>query len=95
MRASISASSNADIAGHDEPVGKLHDERRVVAAAIGIDQEPRVAREQGRRAERPARCSVTRGGADVVGDVPVQVLGREAEGAVGAREWHSRRGRRE
>ena len=93
MRRSRSAASSVGVAGHDGAVGELHDQRRVVRAAIGIDQQPREARQHGRRAE--ARGQRARHGrrADVVGDVAGELrpaAGRACRSRAAAR-W--RRGR--
>ena len=76
----------AHIARHDQPVGDLHDERRVVEPAIGVDQEAREAGEDRRRAERVCQMLGHFRGAQVIGDVPVQVLGPEAKRAVALRD---------
>ena len=73
----------ADIPRHDEPVGDLHDERRVVEAAIGVDQEAREAGEDRRRAERLGQTLRHGCGAEIVGDMAVQILRFEAQRAVG------------
>ena len=73
----------ADIPRHDEPVGDLHDERRVVEAAIGVDQEARELGEDRRRAERLGQTLRHGGGAEIVGDMAVQILRFEAQRAVG------------
>jgi len=73
------------VAWHHASIRKLHDERRVVAPAIGIDQQPRVAREERRRVKRPGQMLGHRGSTDVVGDMPGKILRREAEGAIGRR----------
>ena len=74
------------VAGDDGAVGQAHDERGVVGAAVGVDQQPRVARQHapGRPVRPRARASRC-GGADVVGDVALQLLGGQPQGAVAGR----------
>jgi len=70
------------VAGNDRAVGDLHDERRVVFAAIGIDQEPREAAEHGGHAEplrQPAGQALD---PYVVGDVAAEGFLGQAEPAV-------------
>ena len=70
------------IAGHDQPVGDLHDERGVVEAAIGVDQEPREPGEQRRHAEEEREPFRHARRPEVVGDMAVEVMGKQPEGAV-------------
>ena len=74
------------IAWHDQPVGDLHDQGRVVEPTIGVNQEAREARENGRRAERPSQMLGHLRGAQVVGDVAMKVLGPKPERAVAWRD---------
>ena len=82
------------VAGDHGAVREAHDERRVVAPAVGVDQQPRVARHHGRRAERGRERAHDRRDADVVGDVALELLGRQAERAVVRAGRRCRRGRR-
>ena len=70
------------IAWHDPPIRDLHHQCRVVAPAIGIDQQPRVAREKRRCPQRPRQVLRHRRGADVVGDMSREIFRGEAEGAI-------------
>ena len=74
------------IARHHQPVGDLHDERRVVEPAIGVNQEAGETGKDGRRAERPCQMLGHLRGAQVVGDVPVKVLGPKPKRAVALRD---------
>ena len=76
------AGVKADIAGHDEPIGELHDQRRIVEAAIGIDQKPREARQDRGCAERLGQSLGHAGGAKVIGNVAMEVLFLQAEATV-------------
>ena len=73
----------ADIARHDQPVGDLHQQRGVVEAAIGVDQQPREAGQDRRRPEQLGQPFGHGGGAEVVGDVAVKVLRLQAQRAIG------------
>ena len=74
------------IARHDEPVGDLHDERRVVEPTIGVNQEAGKTGKDGRRAQRLCQMLGHLRGAQVVGDVAVKVLGPKPERAVAWRD---------
>jgi hypothetical protein len=65
--------AEAGITRHDETVGDLHDERGVVEAAIGIDQEPREAGQDRRRTKRLGQTLGDRRSAEIVGDMAVKV----------------------
>jgi hypothetical protein len=75
-----------DIARHDETVGDLHDQRRVVEAAIGIDQQPWKTRQDCRHAEALGQTLGDCGRAKIVGDVAMEVLLLEAEAIVSPRD---------
>jgi hypothetical protein len=67
------------IAGHGRSVRDGDDQRWIIEAPVGIDQQAREGGEQGRDAER-ARAGAGHGRrADVVGDVARQLRGRQAE----------------
>ena len=74
------------VAGDHRPVGEAHDEGRVVAAAVGVDQQARVAGHDGGRAELGRQRPHDRRNADVVGDVPLQLRWRQPQGAVVRRQ---------
>ena len=61
------------VAGNDPAVRELHDDRRVVAAAIEVDHEPRPAREQRGRGREIGQGPGQLGRADVVGDVAREI----------------------
>ena len=73
------------VARHHRAVGDAHDERRIVEAAIGIDQQTREARENRGRVQHlgdaPRHCR----GADIVGDMALELVGRQPECSVLAR----------
>ena len=74
------------VARHDRAVGDAHDERRVVEPAIGIDQQPRETRRDGRRTQFLGEDPRDSLGADVVGDMAFQLVGRQPQRAVGVRD---------
>ena len=73
---------DAGIAGHDGAVGKAHDERRIVLAAVGIDQQPRERRQHRRHAEPLRQAAADRGRARIVGNVALELGCRQAEVAI-------------
>jgi hypothetical protein len=70
------------VAGNDRTVGDAHNERRIVEPAVGIDQQAREARADGRRAQFLRKDPCDGLGADVVGDVAFQLVGRKPQRAV-------------
>ena len=75
----------AAVARDHRPVREAHDEGGVVGAAVGVDQQARIARQQRGRTERGGEASRHLRGADVVGDVALELLRRQSQGAVGRR----------
>ncbi|CAD5250808.1 hypothetical protein BOSE21B_10830 [Bosea sp. 21B] len=67
------------IARHDRAVGDPHHQSRIVAAAIGIDQQAREIAEHGRSAQRLRHRPRHLGRSDIVGDVAFELLRRQAE----------------
>ncbi len=82
------------VAGHDRPVGQAHHQRRIVGAAVGIDQQAREGRQHRRRAEPLGEAARQPGRADVIGDMPLERLARQAEAVDIRRAGRWRRGRR-
>lgn len=76
------AGVEAAIARYHRPVGQPHNQGRIVGSAVGIDQQPRVARQHGRHAKRGRKRTGDRGGSDIIGDVPAKLFARQAEGPV-------------
>ena len=74
------------VAGHDGAVRQPHDERRVVLAAVRVDDEPREGGEQRRRAKPLGEDAGERGDADIVGDVALELGGRQAEAGIFRRD---------
>ena len=70
------------VSGHDGAVIELANQRRIVLAAIGIDQQPRKIGEHRRHAEQGGQFARHRLDADVVGDVAVELRRRQAEAAI-------------
>ena len=75
-----------DIARHDETVCDLDHQRRVVEATVGVDQEPREARQDRRRAQALRQTLGDGSGAEIVGDVAMEVLLLQAEAIKGRRD---------
>ncbi len=67
---------------HDRAVIELADQRRIVLAAVGIDQEPRKAGDHRRRAGQRRKLPRHHLDADVVGDVSVELARRQTEVAI-------------
>ncbi len=82
------------IAGDHRPVGEAHDLRRVVAASVRVDQQARVARQHGRHVERRRQVPRHLPGADVIGDVPLELVGGQAQRPVCPAAGRCRHGRR-
>jgi hypothetical protein len=68
------------------PVRQAHDEGGVIHAAVGIDQQARVAGQNRRRPQPGREAQHHRARADVVGDVAFELFGRQTEVAVLGRQ---------
>ena len=79
MRAGDPVLVDPGVAGHHRPVGKPHDQGRVVPAAVRIDEQAREPGEDRRGAEPAGEGPRHRGRADVVGDVALELGFRHAE----------------
>ena len=86
MRRARSLGVDCRIAGNHGTVGQAHDQRRVVLAAIGIDQQPREGRQHRRHAETARQAARHRSRARIVGDVAPELRRRQAEIAVFRRQ---------
>ena len=78
--------ADAGVAGNDGAVGNAHDQRRIVLAAIGIDQQAGEQGERRRGAGHRREPPRDRLGADVIGDVAGQQFALQAEVAIGRRQ---------
>jgi len=74
-------SIDAAVAGYHGAIRQAHDQGRIVLTAIGIDEQPRVAREHGRHAKRGRKRARDGSRADVVADVTPELSGRQTERA--------------
>ena len=70
------------VSRHDGAVIELADQRRVVLASVGVDQEPREAGKHSRRVERRRQLARHRLDADVIGDMALELRRRQAEAAI-------------
>ena len=70
------------VARHRRAVGEAHDQRRIVLAAVGVDEEARERREHRRRAKARGKRARHRRGAGVVGDVAGKLRRRQSKVAV-------------
>ena len=71
------------IARDHRAIGESHDERGVVGTAVGVDQQAGVARQQRGYAQCGGEAPRHLRGPDVVGDVALQLIGGQPQGAVG------------
>jgi len=74
------------IAGDHRAIRNLHDERRIVLAAVWIDEEARKGRRNDRRLQNPSHFKGYAMRADVVSNVPFQLRFIEAERSVFGRQ---------
>ena len=70
------------VSRHDGAVIELANERRIVLATIGVDQQPRKIGDQRRHAEQGREFARHRLDADIVGDVAIEFRRRQAEAAI-------------
>ena len=70
------------VARHDRTVGVAHDQRRIVQAPVRIDDQTRIGRQNGRRAEHSRKSAGRVGGANVIGDVAINRFTGHAKRAV-------------
>ena len=63
------------IAGDDGAVRDAHHQRRVVAAAIGVDQQARIGCQQGGGTKPRGECARQPSRANVIGDVTGEMVG--------------------
>ncbi len=78
------------VARHDRAVGEAHDQSRIVQAAIRVDDQARIGRQHGRRAELGRERAGHVRGADVIGDVPFERRARQSERPVIGRDGVAR-----
>ena len=74
------------VSRNHRPVGEPHDQRRIVAAAIGIDQETRELRQHRRRVETPRQRQRHGAGAGIPGDVTRERVGSEPQRPISGRD---------
>ena len=60
------------VAGHDGAIGDFHDQRRIVLAAIGIDQQARESAENGRHAKARRKLSGQTFHTNVISDMALE-----------------------
>ena len=82
----ISRSSASALPGTIAPSERAHDQGRIVQAAIRVDDQARIGRQHGRRAERGRERAGHVRGADVIGDVPFERRARQSERPVIGRD---------
>ena len=74
------------VARHHCPIRELHDERRVVFAAVDVDEEAREGGKDCRGAEPPRQRARQRRRPDIIGDVALEFRELQPEVAIGCRQ---------
>ena len=78
--------ADAGVAGNERAVRDAHDEGGVVLAAIGVDEQAGEQRQRRRGAGQRREPSRHLLGANVIGDMALERIGRQAEVAIGRRQ---------